>query len=195
MVSNIIWILDSIQGPSNVIVNFEPKSNCQYHLSSSVSNWQHTFLFFDKTFWKTRWDDSIKTLDFFLLISTHESNFNCVNTKKHYISYILYSHLCTWCICLPWTLSGEDSQGSNPKVAQCVTKWRIGGTLDGVSQVIIHSQKWWVLCSSAYLRWRRRDVCNFHIIYLDDIIHNCMCVIFWTWKWYIESSWIKWNKN
>ena len=22
-----------------------------------------------------------------------------------------------------------------------------------------------------------------------------MCVIFWTWKWYIESSWIKWNKN
>jgi hypothetical protein len=58
-----------------------------------------------------------------------------------------------------------------------------------------HSQKWWVLCSFAYLRWRRRDVCNFHMIYIDDIIHNCMCVIFWTWKWYIESSWIKWNKN
>ena len=36
---------------------------------------------------------------------------------------------------------------------------------------------------------------NFHMIYIDDIIHNCMCVIFWTWKWYIESSWIKWNKN
>jgi hypothetical protein len=33
------------------------------------------------------------------------------------------------------------------------------------------------------------------MIYIDDIIHNCMCVIFWTWKWYIESSWIKWNKN
>ena len=32
-------------------------------------------------------------------------------------------------------------------------------------------------------------------IYIDDIIPNCMCVIFWTWKWYIESSWIKWNKN
>ena len=47
----------------------------------------------------------------------------------------------------------------------------------------------------AYLRWRRRDVCNFHMIYIDDIIHSCMCVIFWTWKWYIESSWIKWNKN
>ena len=58
-----------------------------------------------------------------------------------------------------------------------------------------HSQKWWVLCSFAYLRWRRRDVCNFYMIYIDDIIHNCMCVIFWTWKWYIESSWIKWNKN
>jgi hypothetical protein len=28
----------------------------------------------------------------------------------------------------------------------------------------IHSQKWWVLCSFAYLRWRRRDVCNFHMI-------------------------------
>ena len=58
-----------------------------------------------------------------------------------------------------------------------------------------HSQKWWVLCSFAYLRWPRRDVCNFHIIYIDDIIRNCMCVIFWTWTWYIESSWIKWNKN
>ena len=58
-----------------------------------------------------------------------------------------------------------------------------------------HSQKWWVLCSFAYLRWRRRDVCNFLMIYIDDIIHNCMCVIFWTWKWYLESSWIKWNKN
>ena len=61
--------------------------------------------------------------------------------------------------------------------------------------IIPHSQKWWVLCSFAYLRWRRRDVCNFLMIYIDDIIHNCMCVIFWTWKWYIESSWIKWNKN
>ena len=58
-----------------------------------------------------------------------------------------------------------------------------------------HSQKWWVLCSFAYLRCRSRDVCNFHMIYIDDIIHNCMCVIFWTWKWYIKSSWIKWNKN
>jgi hypothetical protein len=58
-----------------------------------------------------------------------------------------------------------------------------------------HSQKWWILCSFAYLRWRRRDVCNFHMIYLDDIIHNCMCIIFWNWKLYIESSWIKWNEN
>ena len=43
-----------------------------------------------------------------------------------------------------------------------------------------HSQKRWVLCSFAYLRWRRRDVCNFHMIYryIDDIIHNCMRVIF-----------------
>jgi glucan phosphoethanolaminetransferase (alkaline phosphatase superfamily) len=24
--------------------------------------------------------------------------------------------------------------------------------------------QWWVLCSFAYLRWRRRDVCNFHMI-------------------------------
>ena len=61
--------------------------------------------------------------------------------------------------------------------------------------VFNHSQKWWVLCSFAYLRWRRRDVSNFHMIYIDDIIHNCRYVIFWTWKWYIESSWIKWNKN
>jgi hypothetical protein len=44
-------------------------------------------------------------------------------------------------------------------------------------------------------RSRRRDVCNFHMIYIDDIIHNCMRIIFWTWKWYIESSWIKWNRN
>ena len=58
-----------------------------------------------------------------------------------------------------------------------------------------HSQIWWVLCLFAYLRWWRRDVCNFHIIYINDIIHNCICVIFWTWKWYIESSWIKWNEN
>jgi hypothetical protein len=68
---------------------------------------------------------------------------------------------------------------------QIILVWNVG----------LHSQKWWVLCSFAYLRWRRRDVCNFHMIYVDDIIHNCMCVIFWTWKWYIESSWIKWNKN
>jgi hypothetical protein len=26
-----------------------------------------------------------------------------------------------------------------------------------------HSQKWWVFCSFAYLRWRHRDVCNFHM--------------------------------
>jgi hypothetical protein len=43
------------------------------------------------------------------------------------------------------------------------------------SQSKSYSQKWWVLCSFAYLRWRRRDVCNFHMIYIDDIIHNCMC--------------------
>ena len=50
-----------------------------------------------------------------------------------------------------------------------------------------HSQKWCVIYSFAYLRWRCRDVCNFHMIYIDDIIPNCVCVIFWTWKWYIES--------
>jgi hypothetical protein len=52
-----------------------------------------------------------------------------------------------------------------------------------------HSQKWWVLCSFAYLRWRRQDVCNFHMIYTDDIIHNCMCVIFFIlyWKWNIKK--------
>ena len=38
-----------------------------------------------------------------------------------------------------------------------------------------HSQKWWVLCSIAYLRWRRRDVCNFHMIYVDDIILGVSC--------------------
>ena len=63
------------------------------------------------------------------------------------------------------------------------------------TKTMSHSQKWWVLCSFAYLWWRPRDLCNFHMIYRDDIIHNCMCDIFWTWKWYIESSWIKWNKN
>jgi hypothetical protein len=35
-----------------------------------------------------------------------------------------------------------------------------------------------VFCSFAYLRWRRRDVCNLHMFYIDDIIHNSMCVIF-----------------
>ena len=62
------------------------------------------------------------------------------------------------------------------------------------TRCVSHSQKWWVFCSFAYPRWRRRNVCNFHMIYIHDIIHNCMCVILWTWKWYIESSWIKWNK-
>jgi hypothetical protein len=71
--------------------------------------------------------------------------------------------------------------------------WLVSAIINIMS--VTHSQKWWVICSFAYLRWRRRDICNFHMIYIDDIIHNCMCVIFWTWKWYIESSGIKWNKN
>ena len=43
---------------------------------------------------------------------------------------------------------------------------------------LIHSQKSCVICSFAYLRWRRRGVCNFHMICIDDNIPNCMCVIF-----------------
>jgi hypothetical protein len=46
----------------------------------------------------------------------------------------------------------------------------------------------WALCSFAYLRWRRWDVCNFHMIYIDDIIHNCMCVIFWTWSLSFDNN-------
>jgi hypothetical protein len=33
-------------------------------------------------------------------------------------------------------------------------------------------QKWWVLCSFAYLRWRRRDVCNFHMIYMLNFVSH-----------------------
>jgi hypothetical protein len=36
-----------------------------------------------------------------------------------------------------------------------------------------HSQKWWVLCSFAYLKWRRRDVCNFHMIYIWSYYIYC----------------------
>ena len=50
-----------------------------------------------------------------------------------------------------------------------------GAYYSSFSRVLVHSQKWWVLCSFEYLRWRRRDVCNFHMIYIDDISHNCMC--------------------
>jgi hypothetical protein len=63
-----------------------------------------------------------------------------------------------------------------------------------------HSQKWCVIYSFAYLRWRCRDVCNFHMIYIDDIIPNCVChflnlkMIHWIKDVYtslIESRWIK----
>jgi hypothetical protein len=37
----------------DLIVNFEPKSNCQYHLSSFVRNWQNTFQQSVDIFWKT----------------------------------------------------------------------------------------------------------------------------------------------
>ena len=88
--------------------------------------------------------------------------------------------------CFHWNQNGKW---------QIVVIWKHSGAIFVYISWITHSQKWWVLCSFAYLRWRRRDVCNFHMIYIDDIIHNYMCVIFWTWKWYIESRWIKWNKN
>jgi hypothetical protein len=49
---------------SETIVNFEPKSNCQYHLSPFVRNWQNTFSkrcwYLRPTSWKIRWDDSFK---------------------------------------------------------------------------------------------------------------------------------------
>ena len=56
-------------------------------------------------------------------------------------------------------------------------------------------QKWWVLCSFAYLRWRRRDVCNFHMIYIEDNLYNCMDVNYRNGKWDFELSQIKWDKN
>jgi hypothetical protein len=59
----------------------------------------------------------------------------------------------------------------------------------------VHIQKWWVLCSFAYLRWRRRDVCNFHMIYIEDNCYNCMHVNCRNWKWDFELSQIKWDKN
>jgi hypothetical protein len=46
-----------------------------------------------------------------------------------------------------------------------------------------------------------RSCKNDHIIFnvgtpsLEARNIRFMCVIFWTWKWYIESSWIKWNTN
>jgi hypothetical protein len=37
---------------------------------------------------------------------------------------------------------------------------------------------------------RRRNVCNVHMVYIEDIIPNCMYAIFWTWKLFIKSSWL-----
>ena len=85
--------------------------------------------------------------------------------------------------------------GMNPMATHC-RKLIVTGIYQVKSYIIARNDGYFAhLLICSYLRWRRRDVCNFHMIYLDDIIHNCMCVIFWTWKWYIESSWIKWNKN
>ena len=68
------------------------------------------------------------------------------------------------------------------------------------SVVIGHCQKWWVhvLCSFAYLRWRRRDVCNFHMIYIE-ISFIITCVSFSelkndTWN-QAELNEIKINEN
>ena len=48
---------------------------------------------------------------------------------------------------------------------------------------------------ASFIRDGDRDDCNFHMICIDDIIPNWIHVIFWTWKWCIESSRIKWNKH
>ena len=58
-----------------------------------------------------------------------------------------------------------------------------------------HIQKWWVLCSFACLRWRRRDRCNFHMTYIEDNLYNCLHVYCQNWKWDVELSQIKWDKN
>jgi hypothetical protein len=81
-------------------------------------------------------------------------------------------------LCFP-NVNLENKRTSMPPVMLGPMLLHWDGNMD--SYHLPHSQKWWVLCSFAYLRWRRRDVCNFHMIYIDDIIHSCMCVIFWTW--------------
>ena len=50
----------------------------------------------------------------------------------------------------------------------------------------------WLICIS---KMATPGVCDLHMIYTEDIIPNYMHAIFWAWKWYIESNWIKWNKN
>lgn len=66
-----------------------------------------------------------------------------------------------------------------------------------------HIQKWWVICSFAYIRWRRRDVCNFYMIFIEDNFYYCMHVYCRNWKWDFESSqpwnirgsWIVWKSE
>jgi hypothetical protein len=59
---------DIVRHNSETIVNFEPKSNCQYmyHLSSYVLNWQNNFQHgvevFLKTPWMIRWNDYLTNI-------------------------------------------------------------------------------------------------------------------------------------
>jgi len=51
---------------SDTIVNFEPKSNCQYQLSSSARSWQNAFqqgVDISRNTFLERWDGSLKTFD------------------------------------------------------------------------------------------------------------------------------------
>jgi len=77
---------------SETIVNFEPTSNCQYHHSWSVRNFQGTFQqgvdIFRKTKWKSRWDDSLKILQYGDVVSKSEYKLSYeLDTRERLVYY------------------------------------------------------------------------------------------------------------
>ena len=87
---------------SETIVNFEPKSNCQYHLSPFVRNWQNTFSkrcwYLRPTSWKIRWDDSFKNPLIKLLVLRIRDFVKRLNTNcnlEHSV-WVMKCKLHTW---------------------------------------------------------------------------------------------------
>ena len=52
--------------------------------------------------------------------------------------------------------------------------WSIYFTVFHMIKRSKHSQKYYVICSFTYIRWRHQDICMFQVIYIADIISNCM---------------------